>query len=640
MNPTDDELRVAASPLADVSLPDGMFDAAFDVDPAPGRARALAAAAVAAVLVIAAGIAVGGRIPGPSTESSPSPSASASPEPTADIAGACEDIRAPSGGGDVILVYFPCAGPTLEQASGTRSVSFEMPVIEQLETAVRAVLDGPSELEQSAGMVAVVLHRSSALLAEVDLSEDDGLAILDFDPALTEINNLSTTSESAAFARSLEATVLQFDEVTAVEFQMGGSCDAFFEFFQSTCHHVAKPVEQVSDCPIVPPAELPSGAPITAPRPYPGQPMVSWGSGEDTVTEAPGHRDGGLGIDSGTPVVVRGYPGFVRPSGDMPLPQPMEIGWVEEGCPYRVFVALAGGEEAVIEYAARFGPSMAQPSPPPAEPVTTSVEEEGIRLTVTLDRDRTVFGQRVLATATIENIGTDSVFWGHSSTCVFPAQVQVRPDLPVRLEYGRDDWPGDDGSLKRVTLYQLASDADPVYGFSPEEWLDREGNFGCTTDLIVSELPAGESLVQRGGWDTLDYFAMPPPPGSYTVDAAFGFMSRGAPPSAEEGIDRFSVGLETAIVVEGPPIEYMSPGEAFDVLLADETFRDLLADVPRRMWLQSDITFIDGRFETALYFSERSSEDDPVEAIVATIDARSGIVLEVVREERAQPGGG
>ncbi len=280
------------------------------------------------------------------------------------------------------------------------------------------------------------------------------------------------------------------------------------------------------------------------------------------------------------------------------------------------------------------------PSPPPAQPITESVDEEGIRLTVMLDRDRTEFGQRVLATATVENIGTDVVFWGHSGSCVYPASVQARPDDPVRLSYGRDDWPGENGILKSVTVDERITDFDPAYGFLPAEWLDFEGDIGCTSDLVVSELAPGESLVGELGWDTLGYYGMPPPPGSYTVDAAFHFMSRGAPPPQEAGTDVFSVDLTLPIAIDGPNVDYVSPGEAFDALLADDAFQARLADAPRGRWLRSGIEFADGRWETALYLSASDAKVEPVEAIVARIDADSGEVLDVALEDRTQVPGG
>lgn len=629
MSRFDDELRHATAPLAGESLPPDVLDEALDEQPSRPRWTATASVvAVVAVVLLAAGIGIG-RMPVLAPDATPS----------ALPAAACEDVAAPSGGEDIVLVYFPCgSSPDLEPSSGTRSVARDTAVVERLEIALRAVLDGPSPLEQERGMTGIVPMGSGELLSGVELASD-GLAQVDFVPALNDLTNLSTSAASGAFLRAVRATALQFDEVTAVELRVGGSCDAFFEHLQAACQHFAKPIEQVSDCVIIPPAELPSGAPVTEPRPYPGQPMVSWGSGDDTVTQLPGHRDGGPAVDGGTPVTVRGYPGSVRATGDMPLPAPMQIGWVEEGCPYFVFVMFPGGEDAAVEYAGRFGPAVGQPSPAPAEPITASVEEEGIRLTITLDRDRVEFGRRVLATATIENIGSGSVFWGHSGSCVHPVSPQVRPDDPVGLPYGRDDWTGDDGILKRVTVDAQLSEADPVYHLLPEEWLDFEGMFGCTADFVISELPAGDRLVQRSGWDALGYYDMPPSPGAYTLDATFNFLSRGTRPSTDDAIDEFSVALSLPLLVEVPEIDYITAGEAFDVLLSDEEYRTHLADAPRERWLQSDITFVGGQWEAALYLSV-SDPDEPVEALVARVDARSGAVLDVRLEVRTRPGGG
>jgi hypothetical protein len=633
MSRFDDDLRHATGPMAGEPLPPDILDEALD-EPRSSASRwpALAAGtALVAVLALAVGVTVGQLLP------EPSPDPSSTPAPSDAPVGACEDVLTP-GPGEVVFVYFPCGAPSLEQASGVRRVAEDTPIVVRIETALRAVLDGPTALEQERGLTGVAPPGSSVLIASIGLSENDGLAEVDFDPALAEVPNLSTTAAGGAFLRALQETALHFPAVTAVEFRMGGSCDAFFEIFQATCQHFAEPVEEVSDCPIIPPAELPSGAPITEPRLNPGLPRVSWGSGEDTVTQAPGHRDSAPLRDDGTPVTVRGYPGFVRPSGSLPNPLATEIAWLEEGCQYTVLVTLSGGEEAAIDYAARFGPSMAQPSPPLAEPVTASVEEDGLRLTVTLDRDRTVFAQRVIATTTIENIGSDSVFWGHASLCAFPSRVEARPERPFRLEYGREDWRGEEGALKTLTLFPIEADTDPVFPFQLEAWMDSDENLGCTTAPAISELAAGDTLVERRGWDTLGTNGMPPPPGSYTIDTGFGYISRGGErPPLDDITARFTLEIPLTITVEGPEIDHVSPGEAVDAILSDGRFQAQLADVPREQWSSQELMYADGVWELAFYITESDAES---EAIVARVDARSGVVLEVGREERDPPPGG
>jgi len=497
----------------------------------------------------------------------------------------------------------------------------------------------PSELELSVGFSPVVPTGSADLLDGVKLS-DDGLATIGFTDELLRINNLSASAASAAFLGALRETAFQFDEVTAIEFTASGSCEAFFEFLQSTCEHIARPVDGVfGACRIIPPVELPSGAPPTVPRAYPGQPIVSWGSGEDSVRQRADEGSTSM-PDGATAVEVRGYPGWIVPTGDEPLPQPFDIAWIEDGCTYAVTVAPRDGVSAAIEYAGRIGPSVAQPTPPPAEPVTVSVEEQGVRLTATVDRDRTVFGQRVIASVEILNLGPGPVFWGHSSTCPFPAHVQVHQDDARPLDPGRTDWTGDDAVLKSVTVDDVTPASAGLFEFRPESWLDFDGLMACTSDFVTSEIAEGAALTHVAAWDSEAQQGMPPPPGTYVVEATFSFLSRGAPPAFDDVSEPMHVTVPLPLTVEGPDVAYLSPGQAFDAVLADDRYRAFLADAPRTRWRQSDLAYDDGRWIATLYLSTSSRESDEVEAIVAVVDARSGEVLSVTLEERPMPAGG
>lgn len=375
MSQFDDELRRAAERLAAEPMPAGILDEALDEVPdgaTPARpARTLVA--ILAVLTLAgalvAGIGLGRLLPQPDPSDAAAPSSAAvASEPAASqpMAAACGEPPMPALEA-AVRVWFPCGGPGGPRMDWVaRALPPEAPVGERLEVAIRALLDGPTPDERSRGLVGVVPEGSSDLLRSVVLQEGDGLAVIDFDERLLSINNLSTSAAGGAFLEAVELTGLDLPEVTALELRAGGSCDALFAFFQGACDHLAEPIEPVSDCPIVAPAELPSGRQPTRARRSPGLPMVSWGSGSDTVTEMPGHRDS-IGLPTeGTPVLVRGFPGIVRPSGDQPLPPPMEIRWVEDGCPYAIFIRIDGGEAAAVEYAGRIGPPVAEPSPSPA----------------------------------------------------------------------------------------------------------------------------------------------------------------------------------------------------------------------------------------------------------------------------------
>ena len=56
---------------------------------------------------------------------------------------------------------------------------------------------------------------------------------------------------------------------------------------------------------------------------------------------------------------------------------------------------------------------------------------------------------------------------------------------------------------------------------------------------------------------------------------------------------------------------------------------------PEALASEPDIEFADGRWETALYFKASATEVEPVQALVATIDARTGAVSDVGRETRS-----
>lgn len=632
MSRFDDDLRAAIAPMVREPLPEDTLHEALDPPSNAPHWPALASAMVAVlVLAITAGIGFSALVP------SPSPSASTLPSPSTDSTDApvasCRNVDTPVAGGDRVLVYFPCGS---DMANGTRVVQVDLDAGARLEATLRALLDGPIDDELEVGMSAVVPAGSEALLSAVSVAPD-GLAQVDFDPALRDINNLRTTDRGGAFVRAVRETALQFDEVTAIELRIAGSCDDFYAHFESSCQLFAKPIEHVNDCPVIPPAELPSGAPITNPRPYPGEPMVSWGSGADIVTQLAGDRDGRPELPLGRPpVLVRGYESSVVAMGDLPASQIL-IRWEEQGCPYAVWVGPDLTIEQALDFAGRFGPVVAQPSAPPAEPITAAVEEQGIRMTITLDRDRTSYNERVWADVTVENIGADVVHWGHSGSCVHAASVLAHPDVPLTLAYGRDDWSGDLGILKRVTV----DDRDPSgFGFTPEEFVDFEGFFGCTLDFVADEVAPGEVVTYRVAWDAETPNELPARPGTYRVEATFSYQSRGELPPIDEEVEDQVVIVRVPLTIDGPEVEWLSPGEAVDAILEDDSFQAQLSNAPRGRWTQSDLTFEDGLWVMSLYLTETDRDSEVIEAIVTTVDAVSGAVTSVELVEGASPPGG
>jgi hypothetical protein len=595
MSRFDDELRGATAPLAREQLPEGMLDESFNATTNDRRWVALlagSAAAIGLIVVVAWGA---GRL------SLPVGSQSAQPSPSSAAAG-CSDIEPISALSTEYRVYFPCAdGAGLASAPRVMAMA---PAEDALASAIRDVLNGPVEPELAAGMASLAPAGSGDLLRAVEL-QADGLAVLSFHPSLREL------SLDPRFLDAIEATGLQFDEVTALELRLGGSCAELFAIFGAACDHLAKHVQIAGDCPVVPPAFLPSGAGITKARPFPGKPRtVSWGVGDDTVIQEVGERGGTAAFEDGREVTVRGYPGRARPG----FP---EFVWVEDGCPYRV--TLPGqGEYAAVDYATGYGPVVAEasPTPLPSAPFgIASVEQDGIRLTLALDREATTFGERVWADVTVENIGSDVVIWGHSSTCTWPAGVWLSAAVePPPI--GRTDWPGDQGVLKNITVSARSTD---LY-FTPEAFADFEENGGgCTSDLVGDEIQPVERLSDRFAWDTRGQGGMPPPGGRYVAESTFFYMGRGTvPPEARP--DEHQVTIRVALDVEPPARDYLSPGLALDLLLADPEFIQQLAANPRERWTGADLSWDDERWIMELRLR------DPDQAIIATVDAISGNV--------------
>ena len=313
-------------------------------------------------------------------------------------------------------------------------------------------------------------------------------------------------------------------------------------------------------------------------------------------------------------------------------------------------VAMASGVIAIVAVGIGIGQFAANPAAsidPAASggasargtasgPLTATVEESGIRLTLTLDREATAFGERVWAEATVENVGQDTVTWQHAGGCQWPGEIRVSANTPATLDLGRDDWPGDLGVLKHALTPEPISSYQHR-GFTPEERVDT-GIEGCWAGLPAPvEFPAGTSLTHRAAWDTGDYLGMPPVPGSYTVEFTFGFT-----PGAqyEPTGERQVVSIALPLLVAGDHVDWVSGEQAIDALLSDESFTDHLAThAPLHRWTSHDIAFDDERWIVTLNVGTTAADPDPRVTLVGVVDARTGVVLDVRLETSASPEG-
>jgi hypothetical protein len=483
---------------------------------------------------------------------------------------------------------------------------------EMVASAMRDLLNGPNEDEEGAGLAPVAPVGSGSWLVSVVL-QADGLAVIDLS------NDAAGAGLDPAFLDAVRATALDQAAVTAVELRLAGDCAQLFALFGMPCDHMAEPLALDTDCPVVTPGGLPRGDSVmmgsTAPRPHPGDTnTVSWGLGEDTVTERIGRRGGDRFAIAGETMELASLDGVS--SIDRP-----EFEWVANGCPYLVTMPGTEGRGGAFaqDYSTLFADATAvEPSaaPLPAAPYgSASVEADGIRITLTLDRTHTSFGTRVWAEVAVQNIGTDVVHWGHSGSCVWPAGVHLITDAEPP-DYGTD-WPGEAGILKRITV------DDPLgYGFVPEDAVDISGNWGCTSDLVADEIQPAERLTARFAWDTIGSSGMPPPGGRYVAESVFAYQGRGDV-SPEANPFGMRVAVQVSLDVQGPDRDYLAPGEAVDRLLSDATFIRLLADNPRTRWNSSTLRWVDETWQLVI------EQENPHGSIVGTVDAVSGEVSDV-----------
>lgn len=133
-----------------------------------------------------------------------------------------------------VTVFFVCdaavaAGDPLDGAfvPVVRRTTREVAV---LGATLRIFLAGTSvEESDERGVSAFADHADT----EVRVALEDGTAIVDFDESLTSAaTGASTSAGSELFRGALNRTVLQFSTVERVEYRLGGSCDAFWQWQQ------------------------------------------------------------------------------------------------------------------------------------------------------------------------------------------------------------------------------------------------------------------------------------------------------------------------------------------------------------------------------------------------------------------------
>jgi hypothetical protein len=140
-----------------------------------------------------------------------------------------------------VHIYFSHR-PT-EALSEPQPVLRHVPVASKVEDTLRATLEsllfGPTTRERAMGLDSWFSHKTASIRVAVAVTAE-GTAVINFEDFSALIPNASTSAGSRDLLAQLNATVFQFQDVAAVEYQFDSSCEAFWNWLQSDCQRITR----------------------------------------------------------------------------------------------------------------------------------------------------------------------------------------------------------------------------------------------------------------------------------------------------------------------------------------------------------------------------------------------------------------
>jgi hypothetical protein len=268
-------------------------------------------------------------------------------------------------------------------------------------------------------------------------------------------------------------------------------------------------------------------------------------------------------------------------------------------------------------------PATPEPSIPADLSRTAVVEQDGLRLTIELERNPMPAGEVTWVTKTIENVGRNPIQY-------FPCgeAMTVTGELRDRPWRSGGALPNPAGAWKKYLLQQLG-----VWGGKRQVFFLPAGltgsSSGCGDVLHVVILAAGKTLRERSRWDGLSFRRLAPPPTS-RIDLVGSFeYAHAARVDVEAPRLEIDVHLDTWI--DGPDA-YLDPGEVADIALRDPRLTALLAARDLNNANEGVLIFDPGSGTYQVGMLESGSLD-PAQAHLLAIDAVTGEVLRWVERD-------
>jgi hypothetical protein len=274
--------------------------------------------------------------------------------------------------------------------------------------------------------------------------------------------------------------------------------------------------------------------------------------------------------------------------------------------------------------------STATPTPPaPSLPVldlprSARTEENGVRVTITLERNPMPAGVATWVTTKVKNTGRDDMTWFHDGCAI---SVGVGGELDAaRWREGRPQL-APAQAWKGYLLDTREPDAGALnVAFTPERFIGR-GSIGCADIGIGDRVAPGETIEQRLQWNGLAADRLVPPPTDHVdLVGTFGYYWRASDGNDVDDIPSRTIEVHLETWIEGDGIAWLHPADAVDAALLDTRLTKILAS--RRLHNGNERLL---RFDpkTGLYeIGLVESGDLPVpRAEYTQIDARTGAIV-------------
>jgi hypothetical protein len=203
---------------------------------------------------------------------------------------------------------------------------------------------------------------------------------------------------------------------------------------------------------------------------------------------------------------------------------------------------------------------------------SVTVEEDGIRLSMSMERNPVVAGEPVWITTKLTNTGEDDLI-SYNGRC--DAAVYVTGEMKDQVwRDGLPPGPQDYEDFKYYTT-RWRIDGGPTIRLEIEpKGSIGTGGYGCSEMGWSDHIPPGKTLTDRSRWDGYAQWQLAlPPSGLATITADLASYKR----AGDSGRPRKSISASLdVLVVDGLPEDRLHPMEIVDAAVADPELAPLL----------------------------------------------------------------